>query len=364
MGSKFVEPSIERKSVMYNQAAAVLLSALAVHAHSQNEFLAVGWAHYANLQEGKRICMFSPEDGTFIGYLTEQYDAALSSVQGIAYGPDEHVYVANQLNDTVARFTRDGDFVEYFLTGSNGIDNIRGIAFLGDDLLVAHAQSAATSGIDYTASSIKRFAPDKTEKQSIVMGFSSWDIHVLDGDKLVIAEDDSTQLAAQVHVYDGLGNDLSSVFTADWPTGFSDSHTAGNYYGVSYTRTLHEFNETTDISSVTMAIPVNTVAKDVYPLSNGNVLVTTFSDGVHVINPANGHHVLTAHYGYGFGNITLVDALACPADVNGDGMVSPTDFNAWINAFNNNLPECDQNGDNNCTQTDFTAWISNYNEGC
>ncbi len=54
----------------------------------------------------------------------------------------------------------------------------------------------------------------------------------------------------------------------------------------------------------------------------------------------------------------------CLPDVNGDGMVTPADFTAWINAFNNNLPECDQNGDNACTPADFTAWINNFNAGC
>ena len=54
----------------------------------------------------------------------------------------------------------------------------------------------------------------------------------------------------------------------------------------------------------------------------------------------------------------------CLPDVNGDGMLTPTDFTAWINAFNNNLPECDQNGDGTCTPTDFTAWIANFNAGC
>lgn len=53
-----------------------------------------------------------------------------------------------------------------------------------------------------------------------------------------------------------------------------------------------------------------------------------------------------------------------PADVNGDGMISPTDFTAWINAYNNSLPTCDQNDDSTCTPTDFTAWIDNYNLGC
>ena len=59
-----------------------------------------------------------------------------------------------------------------------------------------------------------------------------------------------------------------------------------------------------------------------------------------------------------------VETGSCIADVNGDGALTPTDFTAWINAFNNNLPGCDQNGDGSCTPTDFTAWIANYNSGC
>jgi hypothetical protein len=58
------------------------------------------------------------------------------------------------------------------------------------------------------------------------------------------------------------------------------------------------------------------------------------------------------------------DPAPCTADVNGDGALTPTDFTAWINAFNNSLPECDQNGDGSCTPTDFTAWIANFNAGC
>ena len=56
--------------------------------------------------------------------------------------------------------------------------------------------------------------------------------------------------------------------------------------------------------------------------------------------------------------------VSCIADVNGDGSLTAADFTAWINAFNNNLPECDQNGDGNCTSTDFTAWVANFNAGC
>lgn len=54
----------------------------------------------------------------------------------------------------------------------------------------------------------------------------------------------------------------------------------------------------------------------------------------------------------------------CVADTNGDGTLSPADFNAWIQAFNTQSPACDQNADAACTPQDFNAWILNFNTGC
>ncbi|MEO1583915.1 MAG: GC-type dockerin domain-anchored protein, partial [Planctomycetota bacterium] len=54
----------------------------------------------------------------------------------------------------------------------------------------------------------------------------------------------------------------------------------------------------------------------------------------------------------------------CLADVNGDGTVTPSDFTAWVIAFNTQAPGCDQNGDGLCTPSDFTAWVLNFNAGC
>ena len=56
--------------------------------------------------------------------------------------------------------------------------------------------------------------------------------------------------------------------------------------------------------------------------------------------------------------------LPCLADTNGDGVVSPADFSAWVAAFNAMSPACDQNGDGACSPADFSAWVSNYNAGC
>lgn len=62
--------------------------------------------------------------------------------------------------------------------------------------------------------------------------------------------------------------------------------------------------------------------------------------------------------------VFLLQSAVCVADVNGDGVLTPSDFTAWIAAFNTSSPACDQNGDGLCAPTDFSAWISNFNAGC
>jgi choice-of-anchor B domain-containing protein len=59
-----------------------------------------------------------------------------------------------------------------------------------------------------------------------------------------------------------------------------------------------------------------------------------------------------------------VEPPACAADTNGDGLLSPADFSAWVAAFNAQATECDQNADGSCTPADFSAWVANYNAGC
>jgi len=59
-----------------------------------------------------------------------------------------------------------------------------------------------------------------------------------------------------------------------------------------------------------------------------------------------------------------VRVRVCRADTNGDGVLSPADFSAWVAAFNSAGPACDQNADTLCTPADFSAWVANYNAGC
>jgi beta-glucanase (GH16 family) len=73
----------------------------------------------------------------------------------------------------------------------------------------------------------------------------------------------------------------------------------------------------------------------------------------------------TASQQFNFDRLTFVsDAPPCPADVNGDGLLTPADFSAWIAAFNAGSPAADQNGDGLVTPADFSAWVASYNAGC
>ena len=68
--------------------------------------------------------------------------------------------------------------------------------------------------------------------------------------------------------------------------------------------------------------------------------------------------------GAALNSILCSESDVCLPDANGDGQLTPADFNGWILAFNAGLPAADQNGDGLITPADFNAWITNYNEGC
>ncbi|MGP1273122.1 MAG: GC-type dockerin domain-anchored protein [Phycisphaerales bacterium] len=59
-----------------------------------------------------------------------------------------------------------------------------------------------------------------------------------------------------------------------------------------------------------------------------------------------------------------LDTGACLADVNGNGVLDPGDFTAWVTAYNAGDASADQNQNGALDPGDFTAWVTNYNAGC
>ncbi|MEO1716727.1 MAG: GC-type dockerin domain-anchored protein [Planctomycetota bacterium] len=86
--------------------------------------------------------------------------------------------------------------------------------------------------------------------------------------------------------------------------------------------------------------------------------------GQAVINAELRQPPLSSGRGLAIVRVDIVPQDDCPADVNGDGELTPADFNAWVIAFNGQLPPCDQNGDGLCNPADFNAWVVNFNGGC
>ena len=86
--------------------------------------------------------------------------------------------------------------------------------------------------------------------------------------------------------------------------------------------------------------------------------------GQAVINAELRQPPLSSGRGLAIVRVDIVPQDDCPAAVNGDGELTPADFNAWVIAFNGQLPPCDQNGDGLCTPSDFSTWVQNFNAGC
>lgn len=56
--------------------------------------------------------------------------------------------------------------------------------------------------------------------------------------------------------------------------------------------------------------------------------------------------------------------VGCPADVNQDGQLTPTDFTAWIVAYNAGDLRADLNGNGTLEPADFSAWVASWVAGC
>lgn len=87
-------------------------------------------------------------------------------------------------------------------------------------------------------------------------------------------------------------------------------------------------------------------------------------DGSDMLERTEAGLVRLGHPGVAFEVLGEVLASECLADVNQDGQLSPTDYNAWILAYNQRDPRADQNGDGAVTPADYNAWIINYSAGC
>ena len=154
------------------------------------------------------------------------------------------------------------------------------------------------------------------------------------------------------------------------PTEFSDTNSTDILVNIDPGTFTLDNSNLTMLYSVGLPFPLTPVA--LVP-SGGNNYTATIPAGAcddevvfnFIIGLLDGPEVYSPENPIEFYSGSVVcESGECIADTNGDGILSPADFSAWVAAFNAMAPACDQNADGVCSPADFSAWVANYNAGC
>lgn len=237
------------------------------------------------------IGIYDADDGSFIGNFLEpnmDTDAwAFSTPINAVQGPSGNIFVSDQVADAVLEFDPSGAYVGIFADDGDGLDNIRGIDFLGTDLLVSNSEGEAIARFDEAGMAASDFVASSD--------FDPYDIFVAaNGDVLVsqIAPVDEVQLYPM-----GNTTAVTQLMTASFPQQIAVTP-EGNYLVASFSDDT--ITEVTPAGQTVRTAEVES-ARGVYVLGNGHWLVTGGGGtGIVEIDPATGATVNTIADGPGF----------------------------------------------------------------
>ena len=227
------------------------------------------------------VGLYDPHDGTYLGDLIADFADFATPLNAIL-GPEENVYVSDQVGDAVFVFDQGGNFLFTYADSADGINNIRGIAFRDDHLFV-------TSGDDYVA---EFDGPHSRLNDFINDGSDPYDILFLSDGTCILAD---TGPAPGVKQYDAVGAFVDEIFPMDFPEQVQeDSVLPGAYLNAAFTgMVVTDFDVDGNIHQTT---PLSSAGRGVFRLGNGNLLVTSV-DGVHEVEPVTGLVIETENTG-------------------------------------------------------------------
>ena len=218
------------------------------------------------------IGMYDPSDGTYLGDFNSTnpgFSTPINAVQG----PDLCVYVSDQIADAIFVFDFDGHYLSTYADASDGLNNIRGIAFRGDELFVC-------SGDDYIA----RFAgPHNRLADWVSDGSDPFDLFFLPDGSALVADIQGT--TDNIRYYDALGTLQYELFSVDFPEQIQfDSMLPGEFLNVAFSAdVVTDF----DLDGSVHNTWAFNGGRGVFRLYNGNLLLTA-GDGVWSFDPATG----------------------------------------------------------------------------
>ncbi len=345
--------------------AAVLCACSAPAAAQPSEFLLIPWGVGNPPVAGSgSIGMYSPHDGSYLGDIVPPDTDRIVFPNSAILGPDRLIYISDSVNDAVYRYDLRGVFVDEFVGAADGLDNVRGIAFQGEDLLVANNPSIG-SNIDRENVAVLRFGPDGQEKTALLppgSDVSAWDIHPIPGGRFLINNVDGF-LQTGVTLYEADGTPVRTIYQRPFPTQICDGHIPGTYYGFQFGGLVTLFTETSAITTFVMS-GLGNAGQGLFALEEGTVLGVSFNAGVYVHSASTGQRIRTIREGFGLYG-TVSRASLCWADLTGDGVLDFADVSAFLQAFGAGDPAADlappidvYNFD------DALAFLGHFGDGC
>ncbi len=239
-------------------------------------------------------------------------------------------------------------------------DTVLANTFISSDLAAVSANTANNFSSTYT---IPKNTPSGTYYVGVVLDIadantsnnagSYWDAHRLTVNGVADISADSITTGSSsvlrgetitVNIdYSNLGGDPSNTIVADFRLSNNDFISTGDI-SLGTTNYSGQAGDSSNSRNRSVNIPI--VAPGTYWLG----VILSASDDVDSSNNWVASVPIT------------INARYC-ADQNGDGLVSPADFSAWITNFNNGDPRADTNGDGLISPADFSAWIAAFNQG-
>jgi hypothetical protein len=319
------------------------------------------------------VGMYDVATGEYLGDIVPD-DGHLHEIHCAVMGPDNLIYVSDQIEGKVFRYDLDGEFVDVFVDVTlDGLNFPKGMDFLVDEEDGSHSLLVAALH-DYVPGGpfigrIAKYSEDGTYDADFLgaRDFSSavFDISVNDDNSIwyVLYGNGQVQFTdGGIGRLDPSGRDLGLVVSARGAdqvircpsTGnLMTSVLAGYFYGEPH---FHEFTPDGDVvASWNIPGPVP-APHGIEKLDNGMVL-SVGDSGIWRVDPEDGYSTTLMRSGSGFRMVHRATLPGpCLGDLDGDGTVGVPDLVAVITAWG--TPDGDVTDDGTTDVADLIAVIT------
>jgi hypothetical protein len=244
------------------------------------------------------VAKFDPINGTSLGPFISMPSAG--SPKNAIQGPDGNIYVSDQVLDAVYIYDTVGTYLGVYADASDGLDNIKGIAFRGDHLFVCCNLSVGTDAV-------KEFRGPHLYVRDFIAysGIDAFDILFLPNGQAILADAGTSD---KIALHDTNGAYIRTIYgrSGQWSQQVQfDSQLPGAFLGALWDAdSIIDFNiDGTIVASCTLKY-----VKGVYRLGNGNILATS-NYGLWEINPSTGSYT-QLNAGTGWQYIELYKTLS------------------------------------------------------